>query len=111
MKKNVQEKALKWSLTDETSPSSRAMLLAFIGIELEEYDVPLSSEDFARCLGLLEAVPEFKAQMSKIKDVSPQWKKLVEHWSELEANYNFMLNSEDLSPINLFYDLLEECIQ
>jgi hypothetical protein len=44
---------------------------------------PYDPDDFSRCYKLLEAVPEWKSQINKLKRLSPEWNNLVENWSEL----------------------------
>ena len=49
---------------------------------------PLDPGDLSRCVKLLERVPEMRNYLYKMKAVSPIWRKLVEHWDELERLLN-----------------------
>lgn len=48
---------------------------------------PHDADDFGRCLGLLDAVPEYRGRLKKMADVSETWAAIVEIWDELEALY------------------------
>lgn len=48
---------------------------------------PHDPSDFGRCLGLLEAVPEWRARISELAVLSPQWHAIVEAWEEIESLY------------------------
>jgi hypothetical protein len=84
-----------WLDCDETGMSSRVMasvLSGFAGdktgIYVEDrYAHPLDPSDFGRCVGLLNACPEMRPHIAEMATVSPTWKRLVEHWDELEVLY------------------------
>lgn len=44
---------------------------------------PWDPSDLARCLLLIEAVPELEDQLPRMAELSPQWAQLVAHWDEL----------------------------
>lgn len=45
---------------------------------------PSDPSDLRRCIGLLEAVPDFKPVLPTISGVSPEWAALVAAWDELK---------------------------
>lgn len=46
---------------------------------------PRDPSDFRRCHLLLEALPELRAELAEMKEVSPVWSALVDHWDKLTA--------------------------
>lgn len=48
---------------------------------------PSDPDDFSRCYKLLQAVPQFKARLHELKDLSPQWASLVDNWEKLTEMY------------------------
>lgn len=48
---------------------------------------PYDSLDFACCLRLLRLIPEFRKDLGRMADVSPQWAALVAQWGNLEMSY------------------------
>lgn len=87
MTKSVRERANWWLEFGEQGISSMAMWSMFCGIENNEYlhmkNHPLDPDDFSRCYKLLEAIPEWKKELSKLKTLSLQWDKLVSNWDKL----------------------------
>lgn len=49
---------------------------------------PHDVDDFQRCRKLLMMMPEWRNSIHKMKDVSPIWSKLADHWDELDALYD-----------------------
>lgn len=83
---NLSEDAMKWLEFGERGSSSEAIFSRITGIALDgevNTDHPLDGDDFRRCRLLLEAVPEFQAKLTLMKDVSTQWHSLVNSWQEL----------------------------
>jgi UTP:GlnB (protein PII) uridylyltransferase len=48
---------------------------------------PYDPDDFGRCLGLLEAVPELREHVPKMAEHGKVWTAYVAHWAEMEALY------------------------
>lgn len=46
---------------------------------------PVRPGDFQRCLGLTMAAPEFRHRIGEMKQYSPAWRAVVDHWDELES--------------------------
>jgi len=81
----MNEKLLKWFITGETGSSSKVMASVFAGITPTGTSYPHDPSDFNRCLMLLEAVPEAKDHMDKLRVLSPVWDRFVDDWSKLES--------------------------
>lgn len=75
--------AREWLATGERGGSCNAMFAHFTGIGVKSAVTPVDTSDFRRCRLLIEQVPEFKALLPTMKDVSPAWETLVERWEEL----------------------------
>jgi hypothetical protein len=54
---------------------------------MRKYGHPHDGDDFGRCVRLLDAAPELRANLDSIKSFSPEWNALVTHWDEFEALY------------------------
>lgn len=48
---------------------------------------PYDPDDFGRCYRLLEKFPEWRERLHEVKEQSPQWSVLIDHWDELETLY------------------------
>lgn len=81
----VSHNIVEWLASGERGASSEAMLQAITGIPCayDPHAYPLDSDDFRRCLVLLEKCPELKDGMDKVAAISPMWKLFVIHWQSL----------------------------
>lgn len=84
------EKIIQW-LADDVDVGLSSKCMAFvIGFDViprcKSY--PLDPSDLSRCVKLLERVPKMRDYLYKMKEISPIWAKLVEHWDELERLLN-----------------------
>jgi hypothetical protein len=86
----ISKELLKWIATGERGLSSETIVAKLTGVDLIQgrMSEPYDPSDFKRCLLLLEAVPELKPKMEKMKEVPNYWKLLIENWIELEILYN-----------------------
>jgi hypothetical protein len=46
---------------------------------------PSDPDDFQRCERLLRRVPEFRERLNEMREASPIWAALVDHWDEIAA--------------------------
>lgn len=85
MNESVNERAWWWWNNGERGMSSEAMWRCFMnGINAHSpNNCPSDPDDFSRCYKLLQAVPEWKKDLYKLRDLSPAWNNLVENWDEL----------------------------
>lgn len=70
-----------------------------------EWSHPRDPSDFYRCHKLLEAVPEFREEMHRMKSVSPVWSALVDNWDKLTE----MLRAQEQGPVTRdMYQFMKE---
>lgn len=55
---------------------------------------PHDPDDFSRCYKLLELIPEWKAELHKLKTISPVWEKLVDNWDVLTQQYKELVETK-----------------
>lgn len=83
----VQQKAMWWISNGETGMSSKTMWNCLMGNKNFEINVPWDPDDFSRCYKLLQAVPEWKSELHKLKSLSPVWERLIDNWDKLTWMY------------------------
>jgi hypothetical protein len=76
-----------WLRSDDTGVSSEFMAGVLSRRFMRKYGHPHDGDDFGRCVRLLDAAPELRANLDSIKSFSPEWNALVTHWDEFEALY------------------------
>lgn len=84
--KKMKEKILSWFATGEVGASSKAMASCIAGVNGGNSH-PSDPSDLNRCLLFLEAVPEARDHMDKLRSLSPTWAALVDRWEEVEASF------------------------
>lgn len=75
-----------WLATGERGMSSQAIVEHLTGVRLDEWshgNYPYDPDDFRRCQLLLNAVPLAGLMFPTMRDVSPQWARLVDVWNEI----------------------------
>ena len=82
----MKDNMLRWLLTGEVGSSSKAMAAHLCGFPCSGH-TPSDPGDFARCIVLLESVPELRAELHRMAEVSVAWAALVARWGEIEATY------------------------
>ncbi len=50
-------------------------------------DYPLDYSDFTRCMDVLELMPEWEANITRMADVSKQWKYICDNFHKLKTLY------------------------
>lgn len=91
---DIEKQAYNWLEKGKTGLSSLVLCQTLLPNiqhdKLEKLDnsysssYPHDTSDFNRCLGLLEAVPELRKDLEKLKVINKQWDNLVQKWSEIE---------------------------
>ncbi len=78
-----------WLASDDTGLSSRFMAHICAGGPGGDHygHYPHDPSDFGRCLGFLEAVPEARENLDKLRQYGPEWGNYVATWAELERLY------------------------
>lgn len=76
----------QWLQSDATGLSSLFMCYVLTGKGRgRQNNHPHDPSDLNRCIGLLDAAPELRSQIIKMKEHGPVWSALIDHWDELES--------------------------
>jgi hypothetical protein len=78
----------RWLCSDDTGLSSRFMAAVLSGAPLPENHYPGDCWDFGRCVRLLRAAPELRANLGRMANEGPIWAKILSHWELLEGMYD-----------------------
>lgn len=81
-----------WLANGDVGLSSLAIVQRLTGITMtvngtREHgceDTPKEPGDLRRILGMFDMVPSARAYLSLMRDVSEDWKNIIDHWDELE---------------------------
>lgn len=88
---NAPRAAVAWVVGDDTGISSKMIFAKMLGAEsapsMPKHSHPRDPDDFGRCYRLLDRVPQWRARIGEMADISPTWRRLAEHWDELTALY------------------------
>ncbi len=80
------EKVALWAVGPNTGASSKFMAAWLLGDKSNKWKShPHDDCDFARCIGLLNAVPSFRTRIGEMASASPYWAALVKNWAKIEA--------------------------
>ena len=85
--KDIKEKAMWWIANGHVGMSSKTMWNCLIGNKDFPINHPYDPDDFSRCYKLLQAVPEWKNELHKLKPLSKAWSNLVDNWDKLTEMY------------------------
>ena len=85
--KSVKDRAMWWIANGECGMSSKTMWNCFMDNKDFQINHPYDPADFGRCWKLLDAIPEWKSKLYKLKPLSEAWNNLVENWDELTLFY------------------------
>lgn len=92
--KDVQQKAMWWMGSGEKGMSSETMWNRLMGNKNFSVNHPYDPDDFKRCYKLLQAVPEWKAELHKLKPLSKAWSNLVDNWDKLTEMFEENVRTE-----------------
>ena len=79
-----------WLASGDVGASSKAIMLWFSSETKDERwgpDTPRDPADLARCLRLLERIPEWKARMPEMAAAGGLWPTFVKHWDKIVATF------------------------
>lgn len=84
--KPLELRLLEYLTSRDCGMSAIAILLHTMNAynKIEHKDYPLDADDFGRCLRVVELFPEARTNLDVMKQVSPQWLEVMNHWDELE---------------------------
>lgn len=86
--KTVEQNADWWLVNGERGMSSETMFYYFTGRRIGRYETtPSDPDDFKRCYKLLQAVPQWKNELEKLRKGGDVWSKLVDNWDKLTEMY------------------------
>lgn len=80
----------EWFASGDTGTSSKAIALWLWRGKTDATwgpDTPRDAGDLARCLRLLERIPEWKARMPEMGDAGGCWPTFVKHWDAIVASF------------------------
>lgn len=83
----MQDNIIQWFATGRVGLSSKAMAVCIAGLNRGCSDHPHDPDDLNRCLLFLEAVPEARYHLHKVKKLSPVWSSLIDRWDEIEQSF------------------------
>jgi hypothetical protein len=81
----VENRAAWWLANGSVGLSSRTLYGVFTGDMPHELTVPLDPDDFSRCKRLFDLIPEWRADLAKVKQVLPWYGPLIDQWTVLES--------------------------
>ncbi len=87
MKKETLEKVITWFTCANTGASSEAIAGYLTTGAIGYCSTPSDPSDFNRCLMLLDAIPELKEDMHKMKNLGRQWPVLIDSWDIIEKSF------------------------
>jgi hypothetical protein len=77
--------ALAWLGNGDTGTSSLTIWHVMHGSRQKHADIPYDPADFGRCYRLLQVMPAWRARLTEVVAVYPDWAPLVAVWDELTA--------------------------
>lgn len=95
MSQDAASRALWWYENGERGVSSDTIFAVLVDVKGDitrqkikqrspsDFGHPRDPDDFKRCHKLLEAVPELREEMGRMKCISKVWDRLVDHWDKL----------------------------
>ncbi len=107
MSTSVEDRKTFWLSHGEKGMSSEAMFSVLSGTKTlfgRGLRHPCDPSDFRRCYQLLQTIPEWRAELHKMKAVSGVWSKLVDNWSKLEE---MLLEQMETKKANGMYEFME----
>ena len=80
----IPETAKEWLLKGDRGISSETIFGAISGLWIESSKYPPADpSDFYRCYKLIKQVPEWKAELHKVSELSKTWKNVIDNWDKL----------------------------
>ncbi len=106
---SIEKRALTWASGDDTGVSSKAILKVMTGQTIsDDYCHPHDGQDLARCVRLLDIIPEWRPRINEMKAVSDEWAALSAVWPELEGLHRAGDNSTTYARIQAIVRPIED---
>lgn len=84
----LHDQVMEWLAFGERGSSSETMAFTFLGRGAPRWSsAPSDPDDLRRCLLLLQAAPEARKHMDKLRSLSKTWERLVDRWDDLEGTF------------------------
>lgn len=80
---------------DEFGISEQTIWFCMTGNSVDEHGTPKTAYGFAKCLRLLNKFPQYRNRLSEVSSIFPEWKAIIDNWSELEKRYKTIKSEED----------------
>lgn len=113
-----------WCRSDDTGLSSVYMAWVLNGrtlpaepttkLRVADAPHPCDAGDFGRCVRMLKAAPELRANLNAMRDTTPVWARLVDVWGPLEELYAQLDGADKLRTKTLcthIYRVIRNCIE
>lgn len=84
---DLPESVARWIASGERGTSSETIVAHLYGLPITGrwgYSHPHDPDDLRRCMLLLQASPETFARFQEMRSVSPEWRRLVDCWNDLD---------------------------
>lgn len=84
----MDKRLVDWLSGGNVGTSSKSIMLWLSGRGVDKTwgpSTPSDAGDFARCLGLLEAIPEWRSRMPEMAGAGGLWPTFAKRWAEIEA--------------------------
>lgn len=85
--KTLEENKNWWLINGEHGISSKNIFAVLSGHSKAQGKLctPSDPDDFKRCSQLLQAIPQWRSELYKLKQISEAWSNLVDNWDKLET--------------------------
>jgi hypothetical protein len=84
----IEVRASWWWDNGERGTSSETIFSAMSGKGGHRFDYPYDPDDFRRCRALLDLIPEWRADLSKVSERFPWFTPFAENWDTFDALWN-----------------------
>lgn len=114
---SIEQKLIFWYKNGERGISSNTMFANFVNLTSDftrqvfrllpkrQWHHPCDPDDFYRCHKLLETVPELRAHLDQLREISPVWNNLVDNWPKLTEMLEEQLRTR---KTNGMYEFMKE---
>ncbi len=86
----MDKRIAEWLASGDTGSSSKAIMLWLSSGVIDSSwgaDTPRDAGDLARCLRLLEVIPEWKMRMPEMAGAGGLWPTFIKHWDNIVATF------------------------